>query len=169
MQKYTSDFSQHALENYHTYLLEGPMKACKDSYEFYKREIELGYDSNSNKEYMARALAEYNLWVPVVEAAKKRDARLQAEEDAMYNEACGITLNGFVVLPSAPLPAETVYEAELTEILSSCWLMYPNQTAQIVSANSLMVGQAEKEGLIPRDLAFNWFKVVDGFHVDVVI
>lgn len=81
----TSDFSKWQLENYNTDILEGAKQRCTDKMRFHQNEINSGYVSEYHIEQLKRYSAERLKWIPIIRAAKERDAVAKAEFNSYFN------------------------------------------------------------------------------------
>lgn len=81
----TTDFSQWQIENYNTEILIEAKNECARKMKFHQSEINAGYVSEYHFEQMATYKAEFLKWVPIVLAAKERDAKRQSEFEAYFN------------------------------------------------------------------------------------
>ncbi|PYF68491.1 hypothetical protein [Pedobacter nutrimenti] len=82
-------YSQNRLEDLPSEEIERYMQECQNTYRFYAKEILDGYDGQSNAKLFKDAHDAFYEWYPVLNAAKKREANKELEDEAMWKRACG--------------------------------------------------------------------------------
>lgn len=81
----TTDFSAWQLANYNTSILEEAKAECTRKMMFHQNEINNGYVSQYHIDQMNLYKVERLKWIPIVKAAKERDAKVAAQFASYFN------------------------------------------------------------------------------------